>query len=247
MDKRRKNSPIRFLKRNTLYILLIVLICALIAALALMTWQIIKSVSPKEPEAPVTEKDPVQQTQVQPETTLPPQQVVVEPNQAAPTEDVQAQFPGAFEPPFDGTTKFLSNQKLALTYDSSKLQLEEKDGLYSLTGKDGQSLPRLDLESLPTSLDALTSDEREELAVRLMQACYYVAPATADITCTVTANEENNFSITLTAPAHLDAPAMTAKVRLMQVRDTFWYAIALIPEGNDGSAIEQAIDNLIIR
>jgi len=244
MDKRRKNSPIRFIKRNTLYILLILLICVLVAALVFMVWQIVKMVGPEETVPPVAEQEIVQPTEPAPKPEEPP---AAQPEEAEPAEDVLSQLPGAFVPPFDGITKFLSNQKLALTYDGTKLQLAERDGLYTLTGLDGQALPRLDLESLPVSLDDLTEEERTELAVGLLQACYYVAPATADIACEVTELTENNVAMTLSAPAHLDAPAMKAKVRLMQVQDKFWYAIALIPEGADGAAVEQAIDHLTIR
>lgn len=244
MDKRRKNSPMRFLKRNTLYILLIALVCALVAALVFMVWQIVRLMGPEETVPPAVEQEVVQQVETEP---APEEQLSVEETPEEKPEDVLAQLPGAFVPPFDGTTKFLSNQKLALTYDGTKLQLADKDGLYTLTGLDGQTLPRMDLESLPTSLDALSETERTELAVGLLQACYYVAPATADITYAVTEQTEHNVTVTLSAPAHLDAPAMTAEVRLMQVQDSFWYAIALIPEGADGSSIQQAMDNLIIR
>ena len=53
--------------------------------------------------------------------------------------------------------------------------------------------------------------------------------------------------MTMAAPALEDAAAARSKVQLFQIGEQLWYVSLLIPEGCDGTALEQAYDNLVIR
>lgn len=189
------------------------------------------AVSPEEPQPPA-------QSDEQPASEL---QLPVTDEPETPQEDT-------FTPPFDGTSELLADGRMMLTYDEKQLKLTtDGEGFYSLVSLDGAASARMDLQQLPALLSELENDELERLCIGILQAYYYLAPETQSITLTDGVRTADGYTCTLGAPAYEDAPAVTAKVRLMQLDKQLWYAIVLTPEGADGAAVLQAFDNLTLR
>ena len=106
---------------------------------------------------------------------------------------------------------------------------------------------RAENDAIPDQVLSGQMDELERLCIGILQAYYYLAPETQSITLTDGVRTADGYTCTLGAPAYEDAPAVTAKVRLMQLDKQLWYAIVLTPEGADGAAVLQAFDNLTLR
>ena len=234
MARDEKMTVGRYLKRNTLYIVLGTLLAALAAALVFVLVLLFRTPEPA-PQLPV-EQETVQTPPVEEE----------DPVENEPEPPV-TQEPEVFQPPFLGRTKFLADQKLALTYDDDVLQLTEQDGLYTLLLRSGASVPRMDIQQLSGALSDLSDDDLRWLAVSILQAYYYLPPSADEIVCSEETITASSYAVTMAAPALADAAAARSKVQLFQIGEQLWYVSLLIPEGCDGTALEQAYDNLVIR
>ena len=241
MARDEKVSVWRFLKRNTLYIVLSILLGILIAGLITVLVLIFRGPA-VEPKPPVQQEEIIQK----PEEDAPIPEQPEEP-QPQPEQPAQPSQPEVFQPPFEGKTKFLANQKLALTYDETALQLIEQDDLYTLLEVSGEAVPRMDLQRLYGKLEDLTGEELRWLAVSMVQEYYYLPPAAEEITVTDESRTETGYFVTVHAPAYKDAAAVTGQVQLLQVREQMWYVILLTEEGAEAPALQQTFDNLIIR
>lgn len=241
MPKQEKMTVGRFFKRNTLYFITAFAFLALIAIVIMGIMLVRGFGTSSQPEQ-------IQQEQKE-ENVQPPEEVPADPEplEAEPPKEPGWQANGEFVPPFEGTTTFLVGQKLALTYDPDQLKLTENSGLYTLLPISGGKTPRMDMQQLPTSLDALTDEELDRLAIGILQAYYYVAPKTEDIVLRDTEKTENSYFTVLTAPAYENVPEMNARLRMIQVGSQLWYAVMLLPEDGNTSALEQAFDNLMFR
>lgn len=157
--------------------------------------------------------------------------------------------PGSSEsyvPSHVGTaTKPLGEGALSVTYDANRMELTESEDLYSITEK-GENAARLDIQRLKGSLHDLTQADKKSLAMGLLQAYYHVPPATQTITVTEEAELADSYVIALSAPASGETPAANAKIQLMQSRGRLWYAIMLVPEGADGTGMEQVFRDITI-
>lgn len=237
MSRTKKKSVGRFLKRNTLNIAILAAIVLLVAAIFAVAVLVVELSRPAQPVSP-EEPQPPAQSDEQPASEL---QLPVTDEPETPQEDT-------FTPPFDGTSELLADGRMMLTYDEKQLKLTtDGEGFYSLVGLDGAASARMDLQQLPALLSELENDELERLCIGILQAYYYLAPETQSITLTDGVRTADGYTCTLGAPAYEDAPAVTAKVRLMQLDKQLWYAIVLTPEGADGAAVLQAFDNLTLR
>ena len=234
MPRTRKKSVGRYLKRNTLNIAIVaavVLVVAAIFAVAVLVVELSRPVQPAQPDQP-------SQSGQQPAAAQPDQPSTQTP---APQED-------AFVAPFDGKTERLAGGRLLVTYDDTKLKLTtDGEGLYSLVGTDGSQTPRVDLQQLSAPLSELEQDTLERLCIGILQAYYYAAPETQAITISGGTRTVDGYTAELSASAYENAPAVTARIRLMQLDKQLWYAIVLMPEGTDASAAEQAFDNLTLQ
>ncbi len=243
MAKNKKMTPLRFLRRNTLNILLVLMMLALLVGIALVARQMLDLMQTSQPPAQTEQDEQQSQPDVPPEEQEDPVQPDEQEDPAQPDEDM----PVMFIPPFDGETAFLANDKLALTYDASALSLSEQDGVYTLLDITGPLLPRMELQALEGSMEALSIEERRSLAIGLLQAYYYLPPAAELVAYADEHDTLENYRVTLTCEPYREASAMTAKVRLMQIGEELWYAIELLPEGAEHAAMTQAFDNLVIR
>lgn len=241
MAKNEKMSVGRYLKRNTLYIVLTVLLLLLLAGLITVLVLILRGPAVK-PQPPAPEQEIIQT----PQEPGPEPEQPAEPQEPQPQPEQPAQ-PEVFQPPFEGKTKFLANQKLALTYDDTALQLVEQDDLYTLLEHSGEAVPRMDLQRLYGKLADLTREELQWLAVSMVQEYYYMPPAAEEMTVSDEHRTDTAYSATVAAPAYKDAPAVSAQVQLLQVHDQLWYVILLTEEGAEAPALQQAFDHLVIR
>lgn len=247
MPRQQKMTVGRFLKRNALYFFAVFVLLALVGVILLSVRFLRSFGADARPE--------IVENHAEEEASLPPEEA--DPPEDAPPEDVPPveetppepgwQENGEFIAPFEGTTVTLVGQKLALTYDPGQLKLSESGGLYTLLPASGGKLPRMDMQQLSSSLDALTDEELDRLATGVLQAYYYAAPKTEDIVLSETEKTENSYFTVLDAPAYENAPAMRAKFRLIQAGAQLWYAIVLLPEDADTAAVEQAFDYLMFR
>lgn len=241
MSRTQKKSVGRFLKRNTLNILIILAVVLLLAALFSAAVLVVDLLRTQEPAAPVQQPSA-------PEEPSSPDAQPGAPTAQQPPADTDGPRPDALTPPFDGSRQeLLADGRLLVYYDPEALKLTtDGEGLYSLVGLDGATTPRVDLQALPAALSELENDELERLAIGIVQAYYYLAPETGDFTVSSAERTADGYSAELLAPAYDGAPAVTAKVRLMQLDKKLWYAVALLPEGADTTAVLQAFDNLTV-
>ena len=259
MAEARKRTFRQFLKRNFLYIILLFLALALVALIVWGAFSIIRQLMeiPGEntgeettqtesglrpflpaPDAPSTEdrEDPGQS------------KTPDEPDASGQEEVVSGwQENGQFVQPFEGTTTLLEGRRVALTYDETRLQLTESNGVTSLTGMDGEAVPRLDLQQLSYSLYRLSEEELSRLAVGIFQAYYADAPATDAVSVTKLSGSSDEFRFSLSAPAGNGADAMRAEVSFFQTGDEFWYAVLLRPEQDEAVPLLQAYENIKVR
>ena len=237
MPRTKKKSVGRYLKRNTLNIAIIAAVLLLVAAIFAVAVLVVELSRPAQPEQ--THK-PSSQTEQQPAPDQPPSDNPLPDASGGPEDDLTA--------PFDGRMEYLADGKLLVTYDDTKLKLTtDGEGLYSLIGTDGSQMPRMDLQQLSGSLSELENETAERLCIGILQAYYYTAPETQAITISQTARATDSYTAVLSAPTYEGAPAVAAKIRLMQLDKQLWYAIVLMPEGADALAAEQAFDNLMMQ
>lgn len=240
MAKDEKMTVGRYLRRNTLYIVLTTFLVLLIAGLIAILVLIFRKPAVPQPQPSEPEQEIVQmpeQGDTQPD----------EPAEPQPEQPANPSQPEVFQPPFEGKTKFLANQKLALTYDEQALQLVEQDDLYTLLGVSGEAVPRMDLQRLYGDLEELTEEELRWLAVSMVQEYYYLPPSAEEITVSDESRTETGYYATVHAPAYQDAAAVIGQVQLLQVHEQMWYVVMLTEEGVDSPALQQAFDNLVIR
>ena len=236
MERRRKQTPGRFLRRNKPYFLL-VLTLVLLAAAVIFGVKIVRELhTPAQPSVPASAQAPVTPTQPEPDA---------EPAQQDPP--VQEPEPEQDEPAFPGTTVYLAVGRLRAVYDPDALRMDSsKEGLDSfLPVTDGQ-LARIDVQKLNTSRELLKAAELERICIGAVQASYYAAPATEDISVTVLENSDDVYAVQLLAPAYNGAPQITARVRLMQLNGALWCLSAIYPDGKDCTALQQTFDSIAV-
>ena len=234
MERQRKQTPGRFLRRNKPYFLLVLALVLLIAAVIFCVKIVRELYTPAQPSVPASAQEPV--TPVQPAT---------EPGQQP---DSTEQEPELDEPVFPGTTVYLADGRLRAVYDPDALRMDSStEGLDSfLPIADGQ-LARLDVQKLNTSRELLKTAELERICIGAVQAYYFTAPATEDFTVTVLENSDAVYDAQLLAPAYNGAPEVTARVRLLQLDGALWCLSAIYPGGEDCAALQQTFDSTAVR
>ena len=234
MERQRKQTPGRFLRRNKPYFLLVLALVLLIAAVIFCVKIVRELYTPAQPSVPASAQEPV--TPVQPAT---------EPGQQPGSTE---QEPELDEPVFPGTTVYLADGRLRAVYDPDALRMDSStEGLDSfLPIADGQ-LARLDVQKLNTSRELLKTAELERICIGAVQAYYFTAPATEDFTVTVLENSDAVYDAQLLAPAYNGAPEVTAHVRLLQLDGALWCLSAIYPGGEDCAALQQTFDSIAVR
>lgn len=234
MERQRKQTPGRFLRRNKPYFLLVLALVLLIAAVIFCVKIVRELYTPAQPSVPASAQEPV--TPVQPATELGQQ------------PDSTEQEPELDEPAFPGTTVYLADGRLRAVYDPDALRMDSStEGLDSfLPIADGQ-LARLDVQKLNTSRELLKTAELERICIGAVQAYYFTAPATEDFTVTVLENSDAVYDAQLLAPAYNGAPEVTARVRLLQLDGALWCLSAIYPGGEDCAALQQTFDSIAVR
>ena len=234
MERQRKQTPGRFLRRNKPYFLLVLALVLLIAAVIFCVKIVRELYTPAQPSVPASAQEPV--TPVQPATELGQQ------------PDSTEQEPEPDEPVFPGTTVYLADGRLRAVYDPDALRMDSStEGLDSfLPIPDGQ-LARLDVQKLNTSRELLKTAELERICIGAVQAYYFTAPATEDFTVTVLENSDAVYDAQLLAPAYNGAPEVTARVRLLQLDGALWCLSAIYPGGEDCAALQQTFDSIAVR
>ena len=230
MERRRKQTPGRFLRRNKPYFLLALTLVLLTAAVIFGVKIMRELRTPAQPSVPASVQEPV--TPAQPETDGSEQEQ--EPEQTAPA--------------IPGTTVYLAEGRLRAVYDPDVLQMDSStEGLDSfLPVTDGQ-LARIDVQKLNTSRELLKTAELERICIGAVQAYYYTAPATEDILLTVSENTDEVYDAQLSAPAYNGAPKAAARVRLLQLDGALWCLSAIYPDGEDCTALQQTFDSITVR
>ena len=234
MERQRKQTPGRFLRRNKPYFLLALALVLLIASVIFGVKIVRELYTPAQPSDPASVQEPV--TPAQPEAEPEPQ------------PDASAQTPEPAEPDLPGTTVYLAGGRLRAVYDPDALRMDSStEGLDSfLPIADGQ-LARLDVQKLNTSRELLKTAELERICIGAVQAYYFAAPATADFTVTVLENSDTVYDAELLAPAYNGAPELSARVRLVQLDGALWCLSAIYPDGEDCAALWQTFDSIALR
>ena len=231
MERQRKQTPGRFLRRNKPYFLLALALVLLIAAVIFGVKIVRELYTPAQPSESASTQEPV--TPAQPEADPKPQ------------PDAPEQEP---EPDIPGTTVYLAGGRLRAVYDPDALRMDSStEGLDSfLPVADGQ-LARLDVQKLNTSRELLKSSELERICIGAVQAYYFAAPATEDFTVTVLESSGTVYDAELLAPAYNGAPEVSARVRLVQLDGALWCLSAIYPDGEDCAALRQTFDSIAVR
>ena len=235
MERRRKQTPGRFLRRNKPYFLLALTLVLLTAAVIFGVRIVRELYTPAQPSVPASAQEPV--APAQPETE--PEQ---QPDSSGQTE------PEPDEPVFPGTTVYLAEGRLRAVYAPDALRMDSStEGLDSFLPAAEGRLARIDVQKLNTSRELLKSAELERICIGAVQAYYFSAPATKDIAVTVLENSGGVYDAQLLAPAYDGAPEVTARVRLVQLDGALWCLSAIYPDGEDCAALQQTFDSISVR
>ena len=236
MADRRKRSPVeRFFRRNGLYIIIVCVLLLVVGAVLAVVGQV-KRLSPAKQEEPSKiSSEPVQQ---------PAQE---EPSSDASDETADEEPPvdeSVYVPPFAGRTSLLADSGLVMTFDEAALSWEETEDRISLTGTDGSQKTRLDVQKLQADLSLFKQAELERICIGVVQAYYYLAPETKDFTVTDAGWNGDCFSANVNAPAYDTEAPVSARVALWKVNGQSWCVSAIVPDGEDGSAVFAAFSSI---
>lgn len=233
-NRRKRSSFERFIRRNGLYIMIVLALILVAGAVFAVVTQV-KRLSPaKEQEQETTISEKV----VQPASEETAQESGEE------TQPEEAVDESLYVPSFDGKTVLIAGGKLVLTFDEDALTMQESDDLLSLTDKAGAQKARLDVQEISADLSLFKTDELERICVGIVQAYYYLAPETKDFTVTAETKDGAVFSATVAAPAFDTEAAVTAKVSLWRLDGRSVTVSAICPEGEDGSAVFAAFSSI---
>lgn len=235
MAKERKMTPARFLKRNMPYLIMALIVLLLAGTVVLIIGQV-KSLSPEQEQPAQSAQNPAQQD------ASPAQD-----SQSGQPDDVPQQDVTVYQPPFDGTVVLLASNQLITAYAEDALAYTAGAQLSSFVPLDGDGSARIDVQELGTSRKLLKSAELERICKGALQAYYYAAPATADISAEIVADTDELYQVQLTAAAYGGAPAVEAEVRLYELSGTLWCVSAVYPEGADCAALRQTMQALTVR
>lgn len=231
-NRRKRSSFERFIRRNGLYIMIVLALILVAGAVFAVVTQV-KRLSPaKEQETTISEEV------VQPASGETAQESGEE------TQPEEAVDESLYVPPFDGKTVLIAGGKLVLTFDEDALTMTETDGLVSLTDAEETQKARLDVQEISADLSLFKTDELERICVGIVQAYYYLAPETKDFTVTAEAKDGAVFSATVAAPSFDTEAAVTAKVSLWRLDGRSVTVSAICPEGEDGSAVFAAFSSI---
>lgn len=234
MPRNRNMTPGRYLRRSKPYLIFAVALIVLIAAVILVVRQVRSMSSAQKP-------DPSSTAQTQPS-----QDAADKPQPGTPSEpDVPAS--NVYVPPFDGTVTPLANSLLRAAYDEAQLKLTSDAQLDSFTSVTDGQIARIDVQKLRSSMELLKKDELSRVAIGVLQGYYYAAPATEDISITVSTDTDGEFAAALSAESYGGAPAITARVRLLELDGSLWCVSAIFPDGEDCAALQQTYDSIIVR
>jgi hypothetical protein len=147
-------------------------------------------------------------------------------------------------------TKWL--QELGVTYDSAALDMAaaEDESSAAFTVKNGDKTPRLDLGRIQKDASSMTEAELLRAAKGLLQAYYFDPPAADALRDSGGALKDGVYSVSLSADAAQDIPAMAAQVKIFRLQGAAWYAVLLIPENaaeSDKKPVQDAFDSLQLR
>lgn len=219
----------RTLKRNTLNILLVVLVLALLAGVAAAVWTILPLFQRNHTEQPPQEEaEPTLEELLRPDETIP------DPEDAEPGElpvNGEQTKPQAPRHTFGGVAVYYKDGALTDT-------ISQPHGI-ALTLPGGEALPRIDLQGISGSWGSLSDSERETLAVGVVQSYYVDGPATEEVEVTADSAVERGYLVTV--PETEDAPAVTARVQFLQVGQTLWIVSLLETTEAAGNELLQSV------
>lgn len=219
----------RTLKRNTLNILLVVLVLALLAGVAAAVWTILPLFQRNHTEQPPQEEaEPTLEELLRPDETIP------DPEDAEPGElpvTGEQTKPQAPRHTFGGVAVYYKDGALTDT-------ISQAHGI-ALTLPGGEALPRIDLQGISGSWGSLSDSERETLAVGVVQSYYVDGPATEEVEVTADSAVERGYLVTVQETE--DAPAVTARVQFLQVGQTLWIVSLLETTEAAGNELLQSV------
>ena len=219
----------RTLKRNTLNILLVVLVLALLAGVAAAVWTILPLFQRNHTEQPPQEEaEPTLEELLRPDETIP------DPEDAEPGElpvTGEQTKPQAPRHTFGGVAVYYEDGALTDT-------ISQAHGI-ALTLPGGEALPRIDLQGISGSWGSLSDSERETLAAGVVQSYYVDGPATEQVEVTADSAVERGYLVTV--PETEDAPAVTARVQFLQVGQTLWIVSLLETTEAAGNELLQSV------
>ena len=219
----------RTLKRNTLNILLVVLVLALLAGVAAAVWTILPLFQRNHTEQPPQEEaEPTLEELLRPDETIP------DPEDAEPGElpvTGEQTKPQAPRHTLGGVAVYYEDGALTDT-------ISQAHGI-ALTLPGGEALPRIDLQGISGSWGSLSDSERETLAVGVVQSYYVDGPAAEQVEVRADSAVERGYLVTV--PETEDAPAVTARVKFLQVGQTLWIVSLLETTEAAGNELLQSV------
>ncbi len=207
-----KKSFKRTLKRNTLNIILVLLVLAVLVGAAVLLLNVfhVFDKPPKEAQEPSV---PALEDVLIPDDTIP------DPEQAEPSDALQQQETVKRE-----EAHTYGSVKVYFDSDSLLETISQTHGV-ALTLPGGEALPRVDIQGISGSYASLSQAEAEQLAAGILQSYYVDAPATDQVTVKEDKTLERAFIVETAAFG--DAPAVRARVRFFQAGQTLWYVTLL--------------------
>lgn len=236
MADRRKRSPaVRFFRRNGLYIIIVCVLLLVVGAVFAVVGQV-KRLSPaKQEELPQSASETVQQPEQEQTASDASGETASE---ETPVDD------NAYVPPFSGRTALLADSGLVITFDETALSWEEAENLISLTSTNGAQKTRLDVQKLQADVSLFKQSELERICIGVVQAYYYLAPETKNVTVTDAGWNGDCFAATVNAPAYDTEAPVTARVALWKANGKSWCVSTICPEGEDGAAVFAAFSSI---